>query len=85
MPRKKEMQVGLGMAIRKTRTEAGLKQKELARRLEVDPSEISRLEKGTVNPSWGRVRRLAACLETPLVELVNLADELERRLGEAAT
>ena len=71
------------MAIRKSRTEADLNQKELARRLEVDPSEISRLEKGKVNTSWGRVRRIAACLETPFVELVQLAYDFERRLGEA--
>jgi transcriptional regulator with XRE-family HTH domain len=69
----------LGRAVRKTRTDAGLEQKELAELAEVKASEISRLEKGKKNPQWGTVKRVAEALGTPLSDLAALAEEFERR------
>ena len=40
-----------GFTIRRLRTEAGLSQRELARRVGVDPSHISYVEKGKREPS----------------------------------
>ncbi|MGN6276492.1 MAG: helix-turn-helix domain-containing protein [Solirubrobacterales bacterium] len=65
--------------MRKTRTDAGLEQKQLAELAEVKASEISRLEKGRKNPQWGTVKRVAEALGTPLSDLAALAEEFERR------
>lgn len=81
MPREKEPQAGLTNAIRRRRAELGITQKELAERCGIDQSEASELESGEANPSWGRVKRVAAALEMPFLELVVAADELEQRLN----
>jgi transcriptional regulator with XRE-family HTH domain len=78
VPRKKEPQLGLAWAIKKTRVEAEVSQSTLAERMEVDPSQVSRLEKGG-NPSWGMVRRAAYGLDVELEELCDLAEDFERR------
>jgi transcriptional regulator with XRE-family HTH domain len=85
MPRRMDPQVGLARAIRKIRTDANLSQRDLAQRMELDPSQMSRLERGDANPSWDTVRRIAAALEVSLAELAQLAEEFEERLrGEDA-
>jgi len=49
-------------ALLKMRAAAGLTQDELARRMGTKKSNISRLEKGGTNPSWGTLKRYAnAC------------------------
>ena len=78
--RRKDPQVGLALAIRKTRTDAELEPKALAERLEIDPREVSRLEKGTGNPQWGTVRRVAHALDVTLPQLAALAEDFEQRL-----
>lgn len=80
MPRSKDPQIGLARAIKKVRTEADLTQRALARKMEMNPSQVSRLEKGTENPSWATVRRIAAALEVTLAELAEVAEDFERRL-----
>jgi transcriptional regulator with XRE-family HTH domain len=80
VPRRVDPQVGLARAIRKIRTDANLSQKDLAQRMELDPSQMSRLEHGDANPSWGTARRIAAALEVSLPELVRLAEDFEKRL-----
>lgn len=71
--------MGLALAIRKARTDANLDQRTLARRLDLDPSQMSRLEQGVLNPSWGTVRRIAAALEVRLADLAATAEDFERR------
>jgi transcriptional regulator with XRE-family HTH domain len=83
VPRMKEPQLGLAWAIKKTRVEAEVSQGMLAERMEVDPSQISRLEKGG-NPSWGTVRRVAYGLDVELKELCDLAEDFERRRQDRA-
>lgn len=49
-------------ALLKMRTAAGLTQDELAHRMGTKKSNISRLEKGGTNPSWGTLKKYAhAC------------------------
>jgi transcriptional regulator with XRE-family HTH domain len=48
--------------------------------MELDPSQMSRLERGDANPSWDTVRRIAAALEVTLAELAQLAEDFEERL-----
>lgn len=42
------------------RTRAGLTQEDVAEKLGTNKSNISRLERGRVNPSWGTLNRYAA-------------------------
>jgi transcriptional regulator with XRE-family HTH domain len=80
VPRSKDPQIGLARAIKKARTDADLTQRALARRMEINPSQISRLEKGNENPSWATVKRVAAALGVTLAELAEIAEDFERRL-----
>ena len=72
--------MGLARAIRKVRADADLSQRDLAQRVELDPSQMSRLEQGDGNPTWGTVRRIAYALEVPLEDLASLAEDFEARL-----
>jgi transcriptional regulator with XRE-family HTH domain len=83
MPRRDDPQIGLGKAIRKLRQEKKLSQEALGNKAEIHPTWISHIESGRINPTWGNVRRIAAGLKVPLDQLAALAEELERKLGEA--
>ena len=54
--------MGIGIAIRKLRKQAGLNQKELAAALEISQSAISHWEHGDVMPSLEKIPRLARAL-----------------------
>lgn len=75
----KDPQRGLGWAIRRFRFEADLTQSALAQRVKVHPSQISRLEKGTDNPRWATVSRVADGLGVSVAELAIVAEEFEQR------
>lgn len=66
----------LGEAIRHLRTEAGLSQEQLADRVATDLTQIGGLERGTRNPSYTTLLRLADALRTRVGEIVVLADRL---------
>jgi len=83
MPRRDDPQIGLGKAIRKLRQDGGLSQETLGHRAEIHPTWISHIESGRINPTWGNVRRIAVGLKVPLAQLAELAEEFERKLGEA--
>lgn len=57
------------MNIRKKREEKGITQRELARRIGVDVSVISRYENGTITPPANRMEEMAYALEIPVNEL----------------
>ena len=52
-------QVVFGYRLKKARLKAELTQEELSDRTGVDQSDISKLEKGTLNPSVGLLRQVA--------------------------
>jgi transcriptional regulator with XRE-family HTH domain len=54
--------VRFGRRLREVRIEAGLKQGQVARAVDVDSKHISRLERGKVNPSFEIIFQLAAAL-----------------------
>lgn len=56
----------LGSAIKLVRTASGLKQQELAKRLEVSPNYISLIENGKREPSISFLNRLADTLGVPV-------------------
>ena len=66
---------GLGDRLRDARTDAGISQRELARRLDLSPSLISQLEKGISKPSVGTlyaiVTELGVSVDTILRGVAN--------------
>ncbi|QQR79969.1 MAG: helix-turn-helix transcriptional regulator [Deltaproteobacteria bacterium] len=56
--------------IAKKRQELGLSQSELAKKLKVDPSYISRLEGRDANPSKKSLQKMAAALDCDIEELL---------------
>jgi transcriptional regulator with XRE-family HTH domain len=68
----------LGAAIRSLRTQADLSEGELSERAQVEPALLAAIEDGRREPTWGDVRRIARGLETPLEQLLELAEELEK-------
>ena len=75
----REPQRGFAWAVRKLRTEKGLTQSALARRVGLDPSQVSRLEKGKGNPRWATAKRIAVGLGVTLAELAAVAEDFEER------
>ena len=55
-----------GKRIKKIRLEKGLTQKELALEMDVEISQISRIERGLVNPTLTTLIKLAACLNVKI-------------------
>lgn len=64
----------LGKAIKYLRTEAGLSQEQLAERAFTDLTQIGGLERGTRNPSYSTLIRLARALKTRVGTISMLAD-----------
>jgi transcriptional regulator with XRE-family HTH domain len=69
---------GIGGAIKRLRRAAGLTQRELARRLEVDATYLSHLEADRREPSLQLLRKLASQLNVPpgLLIAILMAAEL---------
>lgn len=74
----------LGAAIKTLRTRAELSEDELADRAQLEPALIVAVENGSREPTWGDLRRIAYGLETPLEELLELAESLEETGGAEA-
>jgi transcriptional regulator with XRE-family HTH domain len=74
----------LGEAIRHLRTEAGLTQEQLAERAATDLTQIGGIERGTRNPSYTTLIRIAGALEKRLGEIVALADRIAEENGPSA-
>ncbi len=66
----------LGEAIRRMRNEAGLSQEQLAERAATDLTQIGGLERGTRNPTYSTLVRVAGALKTRVGEIAILADRL---------
>lgn len=61
-----EGQVNLGKAIRNLRKQIGITQTELGKAADLAISQISHIESGDVDPTFGNVRRIANALGTDL-------------------
>lgn len=64
----------LGEAIRQLRQRAELSQEQLAERAATDLTQIGGLERGTRNPSYTTLLRVAGALKIRVGEIVALAD-----------
>ena len=59
--------VVLGFKIKEKRLEKNLSQEELARKIGIDQSDLSKIEKGISNPSIKMINRIAKGLDTKLL------------------
>jgi transcriptional regulator with XRE-family HTH domain len=69
-------QVGLGWAVTHLREQAGLTAAELSGRSGLSDAELKAVERGHVDPTWGRLRRIAYGINTELENLLQLGIEL---------
>lgn len=60
----------VGEILRDYRKRAGLTQEVAAERLDVSHQHLSRLETGTLRPSWQFLERFAKAFDVPVVELL---------------
>lgn len=67
----------LGRALRVLRDQAGLTQEELAARLQIDPTYISRIERGRRGIQWLTVQRFLRALDADLHQLADAVDAQE--------
>jgi transcriptional regulator with XRE-family HTH domain len=69
----------LGRAVEELRQEAGLTQEGLAERIESDFPSVGGVERGTSNPTFTSLLRLARGLEVDLSELAERFERARRR------
>ncbi len=72
----------LGGALRRLRDAAGITQEGLAERLQMDPTYISRIERGRRGVQWLTVQRFLRALDADLQQLAKAIDEQERQTNE---
>ncbi|MBO9620004.1 MAG: helix-turn-helix transcriptional regulator [Niabella sp.] len=68
----KQLLKKLGLKIKQLRTEKGWSQNAFGLEINMEKSNVSRLEAGNVNPKFGTLFRVAKALEISLSDLVHL-------------
>jgi len=68
----------LGRALRALRDQAGITQEELAVRLQMDPTYVSRIERGRRGIQWLTVQRFLRALDADLHQLADALYAQER-------
>ena len=61
--------IAFGKNLRKIRKSKGFTQEELANELDVEISQISRIERGVINTSISNVNQISKALHMPVFEL----------------
>jgi transcriptional regulator with XRE-family HTH domain len=79
LPPRSPEHAALGEAIRQIRARRDLSQEALADKADLHLTQIGGMERGTRNPSYATLVRLAKALRVKPGEIVNLADELLAR------
>jgi transcriptional regulator with XRE-family HTH domain len=72
------VQLLVGRALRSVRLQRGMTQERLAAACGMHPTYVSDIERGTRNPSWKAIVRLARGLEVPVATIAAAFDELAR-------
>ena len=67
----KEFLAKFGQNLRKLREQKGYTQEELANELDIEISQISRIERGVINTSVSLVKSIVDCLQIKANELFN--------------
>jgi transcriptional regulator with XRE-family HTH domain len=79
MPPRADPQAALGEAVKRLREDRGLSQEAVALAADVHQTWVSRLESGTLNPSWGMVSRVATALGVEVSDVAKAAERLKKR------
>ena len=66
----------IGLRIKELRKSKGLSQEELAERAETSPNYLSRMERGTENPTLDMLIKLANALEVEMWEMFDFGHEV---------
>lgn len=72
----KRLESALGQVVREFRRRAGLGISEIARRANLSPGMVSKIENGAISPSLGSIRSLARALQVPVTSLFREFDEI---------
>ena len=78
-PQPSPASVALGRAVRQLRLRLDISQEELALQSRLQRKTIYQIEAARADPRYGTLRRVAEVLEVRVVELLELADDLEAR------
>lgn len=70
--KEKDLLLKIGERIKELRTEKGISQQELAAALDIEKSNMSRLESGRVNMGVRTIYRIAQALEVSMSELLDV-------------
>jgi transcriptional regulator with XRE-family HTH domain len=73
--------IALGRALRALRDRAGITQEQLAARLQMDPTYVSRIERGRRGVQWLTVQRFLRALGADLHQLADAVAEVKKRDG----
>lgn len=68
------MKTGIGTRIRSLRTQAGLKQKELAERIDISGPTLSQIENGHRPPTYRQIEAIADVLQIPVRQVTEESD-----------
>lgn len=68
----KELLKRLGLRIKQLRTEKGLSQRELGDEIEVEKSNVSRIESGRFNTKVLTLYKISKALDIPLTDLIKI-------------
>jgi transcriptional regulator with XRE-family HTH domain len=71
--------IALGRALRALRDRAGITQEQLAARLQMDPTYVSRIERGRRGVQWLTVQRFLRALGADLHQLADAVAEVKKR------
>jgi transcriptional regulator with XRE-family HTH domain len=82
MPLADKELVAFGQAVRELRAERRMTQEDLAYKISLTVSQLSRIERGQVNPKWRTVTRIAGGLGLGPVELAAKAEEIRQMDGD---
>lgn len=70
--KEKDLLLKIGERIKELRTEKGISQQELAAALDIEKSNMSRLESGRVNMGVRTIYRIAQALDISMSELLDV-------------
>ncbi|MCC7047422.1 MAG: helix-turn-helix transcriptional regulator [Alphaproteobacteria bacterium] len=72
----RRLESALGQVVREFRRRAGLGISEIARRANLSPGMVSKIENGAISPSLSSIRSLARALQVPFTSLFREFDEI---------
>lgn len=68
----------IGRTVRDRRKELGVTQESLAHRISLTTGQLSKIERGLVNPKWLTLKRIAEGLNQTPVQFVNSIEQVCR-------